>query len=173
LFPHVDRTLQGTRVHMEVSADGASTVTEAPGVIDGDLRALIGEMPSVLPTTEVAIGASWTRDMPLPMDGSATRGGVAMRATIRLDSLTANGALAWISLKGALGPVPKTDTASRLTQREGTLDGSMVLDRKRGWLLESHTTATIETVVAMPNGAEPLVVKVRVVQSMKTASARR
>jgi hypothetical protein len=49
----------------------------------------------------------------------------------------------------------------------------LVLDRRRGWLIESNATVNIESVVAMPGGAEPLVVRVRVIQKMKTASARR
>ena len=171
LFPDLDRSLQGAHVRLRLTPDGASAVIEAPAQMDDDIRALMGEMPAVLPQLAVSVGESWRRDLPLPVKGSAPAPAV-LRATIRLDSLTSAGNIAWISLGGTVVPTAGSDTAQRAPASKGTLTGSMVLDRRRGWLLESHATVDIESVVAMPGGGEPLLVRVRVVQSMKAASAR-
>jgi hypothetical protein len=166
LFPDLDRSLQGARIHVNVTADGASTVVNAPAQVDPDLRALIGEMPAVLPAAPVAVGESWTRDLPLPVEGSPG-GSAVLRATIHLDSLTESGNLAWISIRGNLAAPVKADTMSRAMESKGSLAGSLVLDRRRGWLLESHATVNVESVVGMPGGGEPLVVRVRVDQTMR------
>jgi hypothetical protein len=171
LFPDLDRSLQGARTHLNIAADGATTVVKASASVDPDLHALIGETPAVLPPSPVAVGESWSRDLPLPVDGTSGATAV-LRTTIHLDSLTQGGNLAWISLRGTVTPVAASDTAQRTTESKGSLTGSLVLDRRRGWLVESQATVNIESVVAMPGGAEPLVVRVRVIQTMKTASAR-
>lgn len=172
LFPDLDRSLQGARIRLNMTADGASTVVKTSAPVDPELKAVIGEMPSVLPSSAVAVGESWTRDLPLPVDGSPVPSAV-LRTTIHLDSLTESGTIAWLSLRGTVTQIATSDTIQRPMDSKGSLTGSLVLDRRGGWLRESYATVNIESVVAMPGGAEPLVVRVRVVQTMKTALARR
>jgi hypothetical protein len=166
LFPDLDRSLQGARIRLSMTADGASTVISTPSQVDPDLRALIGEMPSVLLPTAIAVGESWTRDLPLPVDGSSSTS-ASLHATIHFDSLTDSGNLAWISIRGNVPSPGRSDTASRTMESKGSLTGSLILDRRRGWLLESHATVNTESVVVMPGGGEPLVVRVRVTQTMR------
>lgn len=170
LFPELDRSLQGSRIRLDIGSDGGSTVAEAPQQMDPDLRALIGETPPVLPKVTVAVGDTWTQQLPLPVDGPSTAS--SLLAVFRLDSLTDAGNLAWISLKGAVDPRGAAESGPRSMNSKGSLTGSLLLDRRRGWIIESRTTVDVESVVAMPADGEPLVVRVRVVQSMKTASAR-
>jgi hypothetical protein len=171
LFPDLDRSLQGARIRLAVTTDGGSTLADGSPQLDPDVRALIGEGPAVLPTAPVAVGGSWTRDLPLPVDGPAASP-ASIRTTFHLDSLTDGGNLAWISLTGTVGPAAATDTAPRAISK-ASLTGSLLLDRGRGWLLQSRTTVNAESVVSMPGGGDPLVVRVRVVQAMTTTSARK
>jgi hypothetical protein len=172
LFPDLDRSLEGTRVRIHLAADGASTVAQSSPSLDADLRALIGESPSMLPGVPVAAGESWVRDLPLPVDASSVPAGV-VRTKFQLDSLTERGNLAWISLSGTIAPLAAGDSSRPAFTSTGTVTGSIVLDRESGWLVGSRTVVDIESVAAMPGGAEPLVVTVRVVQGMRAMSARR
>jgi hypothetical protein len=176
-FPGVDRSVEGLRVRLQVMPDGSSNVIEGLAQVDPELRDILGAMPAVLPGSPVAVGESWTRDLPLPEDGAhgaATPAGT-LRAVFRLDSLTSNGDLAWISLQGRVefAPKPRKGESAGVVQMSGTLTGLLLLDRSRGWLSESRATMTVESVVTTPGTATPLLVKVRVNQMMRTSPARR
>jgi hypothetical protein len=166
-----DRAAEGQNVRLRVSVDGGAEVIDGVTPLDPELRALLGGTPPMLPPTPVAVGATWIRDFPLP-EGSQPDGADALRATFRLDSLTNGGEHAWISVRGRVG-----DGSARIGERPpgfrtGTITGTLRLDRRRGWLIETHAVVTMESVVAMPGAAAPLVVSVRVVQDMRTAPPR-
>jgi hypothetical protein len=176
-FPGIDRGMEGLRVRLRVMPDGSATVFEGLAQLDPELRDILGAMPAVMPAVTVAVGESWTRDLPLPADGAhgaATPAGM-LRATFRLDSLTSNGDRAWISLDGKVAFAPKSrqSDAASVTQMSGMLTGLLILDRRRGWLSESRATMTVESVVSTPGVSLPLLVKVRVNQVMRTAAAKR
>jgi hypothetical protein len=177
-FPGVDRGMERMRLRLRVMPDGSSQIIEGITQLDPALRDVLGAMPSVLPLVSVKVGDSWTRALPLPADGppSATSAPPGtLRATFRLDSLSHNGDRAWISLYGRVEPArPAPSAAGTLSSKmSGTLNGTLILDRRRGWLAESRATVVIESQVATPGGGPPLLVTVRVHQVMQTAERRR
>jgi hypothetical protein len=176
-FPGIDRGMEGLRVRLQVMPDGSSTIVEGLAQVEPEVRDLLGAMPAVMPANAVAIGESWTRDLPTPADGShgAATPATNLRATFRLDSLTSNGDLAWISLQGRVdfAPKPRKGEATSVVLMSGTLSGQMLLDRRRGWLSESRATMMVESLVTTPGAMTPLLVKVHVDQVMRTAPAKR
>jgi hypothetical protein len=174
-FPGVDRGMEGMKVRLQIMPDGSSNIIDGLDQLDPELIAMLGAMPAVLPITPVSVGDSWVRELPLPADGSDASSAGSLRATFKFDSLTENGDIAWISLQGRVTPVTTSAKApaSGVTHMTGTLTGQLRLDRRRGWLSESHATVSIESVVVVPGGGSPLLVKVRVNQVMHTAPPRR
>jgi hypothetical protein len=177
-FPGVDRNLDGMKVRLHVLPDGSARVIEGIEQLDPELRGIFGAMPAVLPATPVGVRESWTRDLPLPAMGApagATAAGDGLiRVTFRLDSLTSNGDLAWISLRGQVIPPPSPPgSRAREPDFSGSFTGELRLDRHRGWLAESSATVTVESLVSLPGGDPPFKVRVRLHQVMKTAPARR
>jgi hypothetical protein len=176
-FPGVDRGMERMRLRLRVMQDGSSQLIEGMSQLDPALRDVLGEMPSVLPLVSVNVGESWTRALPLPADGppGATAGPPGtLRTTFRLDSLSHNGDRAWISLRGRVESAsqPAREGTTLGSKMTGTLTGTLILDRRRGWLAESRATVVIESQVATPGGP-PLLVTVRVHQVMQTAERRR
>jgi hypothetical protein len=172
-FPGVDRSMQHLRVRLRVMADGSSQIIEGITQLDPELRDVFGSMPSVLPLVAVRPGDTWTRALPLPAEGgpvNAPSSGT-LRASFRLDSLSDSGDRAWISLTGQLVPGRPAESGSGapVTRMTGTLSGTLVLDRRRGWLDRSEAIVEIESLVETPGAAVPLLVRVRVVQRMQTA----
>lgn len=176
-FPGVDRGMEGMKVRLQIMPDGSSNIVDGLEQLDPELIAMLGAMPAVLPITPVAVGDSWVRELPLPADGSAADASSAgtLRATFRFDSLTDNGDIAWISLQGRVAPVASSAKGHTegVAQMTGTLTGLLRLDRRRGWLSESHATVSIESTVVLPKGGGTLLVKVHVNQVMHTAPSRR
>jgi hypothetical protein len=175
-FPGVDRNMEGMHIRLQIARDGSSEIVEGMTLLDPDLRAVLSLMPAVLPTRVVTVGESWTRNLPIPADGNpSTASPGTVTTTFRLDSLTARGDLAWISLHGRVqfAPVGPQRGGGRVIQMSGSLSGLLLLDRRRGWLSESRATVIIESQVALPSGGNPLLVRVHVNQVMKTAPVRR
>ena len=176
-FPGVDRGMEGMKVRLEVLRDGSSRLIDGFEQLDPELRAMFSAMPAVLPHEPVTVGDKWTRALALPADGPSAEPGTAgsIRATFSFDSLTSNGDIAWISLRGRVIPAPKSSWHDDVGagQMSGSLYGTLRLDRRRGWLSESRASVTIESSVAMPGRGGPLNVRVHVDQHMSTAPARR
>ncbi len=170
-FPGVDRGMEGVQVRLRLSRTGASEIIAGMAQLDPDLQAMLGAMPAVLPTTPVLTGESWTKELPLPADGATPAAGGTVRAVFTLDSMTANGDLAWISLRGRLVASPSApgdNVSAPVQQLSGGVTGMMVLDRRRGWFIEARARVTMESLVTMPGGGSPLLVKVLVSQIMRT-----
>jgi len=160
-FPGIDRSMEGMHIRLQVARDGSSQIVEGVTLLDPDLRSLLSLMPA---------------DLPIPADGNpSTSNPGTVKSTFRLDSLTAHGDLAWISLHGRVQFAPKGPQREGrgVVQMSGTLSGLLLLDRRRGWLSESRATVIIESQVALPSGGNPLLVRVHLNQVMKTAPARR
>jgi hypothetical protein len=169
-FPGVDRGMEGVQMRLRVARSGASEIITGLQQIDPELQALLGAMPAVLPTKAVTVGEAWTRDLPLPADAATPASAGTLRAVFTLDSITANGDLAWISIRGRLivaRPAPG-EAAASVQQLSGGLTGTLLLDRRRGWITESRARVTMESLVSVPGGGTPLLVKVLVTQTMRT-----
>jgi hypothetical protein len=55
---------------------------------------------------------------------------------------------------------------------QGTVSGTMVLDRRRGWLSESWFNIVVLTSVTNPPAAVALRLQMRIIQHMRTAERR-
>jgi hypothetical protein len=142
-----ERTLAGRRLLLHVAPDGAARM-DGDGTGTG-ISALVQAMPAALPAQPVAVGERWTREMPLPAVPGRSAGEGIVRAVFRLDSLTAGGALAWLSMRGEVDRTD-ADADARGEELRGTVTGTLVLDRRRGWLTD--TRFHIEVKGAMAGG---------------------
>jgi hypothetical protein len=158
---------------MRVSPDGAMALAAGDGA-SAAVRSLLGQMPASLPREPVAVGATWTRAMPLPEAADGTHPG-ALEVQYRLDSLTQDGELAHISMRGALsrdGAAPGAPRGVRFST-SGTVTGSMLVDRRRGWMTDSRVTFALRTLVTPPreterdSGARPMHIKVHITQRLR------
>ena len=161
------RALRGTVSRVRILPDGtAESVDEGPGGLGAPWLAV---MPGTLPREAISVGARWTRTMPMPNAGGKTVGG-QVRATFRLDSMTANGRYAWISMRGTLrrdSTVGAAPDAPRSGSMNGTMTGALKLDRRRGWVVDSVTDMTVRSLVPTPGEPDaPMRVTVRMVQRM-------
>lgn len=145
------RAAEGRRVRLHVAPDGATTVAPAEAAA-GALRAVVTQMPATLPRDPVEIGQSWVRTMEIPVVPAADGGGsAAVSGTFKLDSVSRGGDIAHISLTGRLvrsANVPYASTEgpnqgkprSATVSTSGSITGSIVVDRARGWITDVKTT---------------------------------
>ena len=161
----------GQRVRLQIAPDGSMTMpSDNPQKGQTKSASLI---PATFPTTPVSVGDKWMREAALPA-GSSQLGATIVgwvQATFRLDSLTRNGELAWISIDGKLMPDPAGSKLDGVTTvDDGSVEGYMVLDRNRGWLTESQFTIIAHSTLKQPFGvaSQPVRFQIRLIQSLKT-----
>ena len=163
-----ERALRGTTSRLRLLPDG--TAEGLDGSMGPDGAALLAVMPGTLPNDPVAVGGRWTRSMTIPAV-NATKGAGRVKTVFRLDSVTAAGRYAWISMKGTLRrdeSAPLAGTGERAGALSGSLVGGMKLDRRRGWVVTTWTDMTVKSTVTTPGAPNvPLHVIVRVTQRMR------
>jgi len=169
------RQLSGRRMRLRISSDGSVTLADPSGTVSKAMNDLVSVMPASFPREPVSVGDTWTREMPIApsaaarLPGANGRGGVA-RATFRLDSLSRQGELAFISMHGTLEPHPSDAAALApglvLPPLGGTVAGSMVVNRRRGWLSASQFVVDLRTSIAGKT-APPTGFHMRVTQQMR------
>lgn len=163
-----ERALRGTTSRLRLLPDG--TAEGLDGSMGADGAALLAVMPGTLPNAPVAVGGRWTRSMSIPAV-NATKGAGQVKTVFRLDSVTAGGRYAWISMKGTLRrdeSAPLAGTGERAGALSGSLVGGMKLDRRRGWVVTTWTDMTVKSTVTTPLAPNvPLHVTVRVTQRMR------
>lgn len=166
----VRSALQGKRTDVRIMPDGAMEVVD-PVEHDDDASPLFGSMPAVLPRGPVSPGDRWTREMPLPMRGS--RGTPAVvRATFRLDSLSRDNRIAFISVRGAFYDRPQGVRGPE-RELEGSLTGAIEFNRELAWVTDSRTTITMRSDVRPPDiRATPMEVWMRITQRLQARSTR-
>jgi hypothetical protein len=173
------RSLEGRTMTLRISPDG--TVSLADTTEDGarDIADAMSLMPAALPRGPIEVGYGWSRDMPLPGRGHAGSGRVSasgwLHTKFRLDSLSHSGTLAYVSMHGQMNPEhdPTEQAATGPELESGTVNGTMLFDRTRGWLTESQFTIVAHSMVRVP-GTDNTVMRfeTRVTQHMKTVERR-
>ena len=161
-------------VRMRVMPNGTMRLADDETDRHGDAD-LAGLMPAAFPNAPVHLGESWTREMSLPgVLGGAPAG--VLRAVFRFDSLGRGGALAYVSMQGEMSAtaVGSNGSAGAPSLDGGSVTGTLVLDRKRGWLAESRfaidATTTVSPPAAVADG--PLHFRMHVTQRVKTLERR-
>lgn len=167
------RQLAGRHLRLRLSPDGTVALAEAPA--SRAVTDLVSILPASFPREPVAVGDTWSREMPitpgvrLPANAGTATGGVA-RATFRLDSLSRGGDLAYISIRGTLEQQSAGVAAPQRSPAlpfmpflDGTVAGTMVVNRRRGWLSESRFVVELKTMIASASRA-PIEFRMRVTQ---------
>jgi len=150
------RQLSGRQMRLRLSPDGTVSMADRHAAVSKAVNDLVSVMPASFPRDPVAVGDTWSREMPmasglrLPGVGPTSAG--VTRATFRLDSLSRAGELAFVSMRGTLGQpagAPQAGGAPGTPPTVGgTLLGTMIVDRRRGWLSESRFVVDVHTTIA-------------------------
>lgn len=162
--------LRGQRVQFRVSPDGNVTMLQSGDHTPREIAQVVALMPAAFPTTKISVGESWIRDMPLPAGmqlGAQVSGKLHM--TFRFDSLTHHGALAYVSMRGEMQPATGPG-ASDAGLEKGFVNGTMLVDQKRGWLTESWFNIVVSSTVtpAPSTGILSTRMQMRITQHMHT-----
>jgi hypothetical protein len=178
------RAMTAKRVWVRVSTDGAMEIVNDDDP-NSELRQVFGEMPAMLAREPVAVGAKWTREMHIPLSGDPGQMG-QVRATFRLDSLSRNGDLAFVSMRGTMARmsspsspgVPAVPSAGAGYATSGTLSGTIQIDRRLGWITDSRSSIIVQSTIAAaparkggPQGA-PMQVRTKITQWIRAMRTR-
>lgn len=168
-----EKVLRGQRMVVELAEDGSvERARDARGIaVPRDVADAMAAMPAVLPRRPVAVGERWQREMPIPSAGPiGSAGNAQVRAEFRLDSLSGNGGLAFVSMRGQIA----SDGGARDVEMSGTMSGVMQIDRVRGWMTDSYFTLHIRSVVTPPSGTgmQPMRFVTKVTQRLRTMDKR-
>src|SRR5690348_747430 len=166
--------MQGKRLHLRITPEGSATLLDPPDDLTPDVQAVISQMPATLPDKAVAVGGSWTQVMSIPLAGQAAQDGAAiLQTTYHLDSLSRDGRIAFISMRGTL---TRDSTAAALPHgvrlsSSGSMTGSLRVDRKWGWWTESTALISVKSTLSPPPGTKgnPVHFVVTIVQRMRSS----
>ena len=158
--------LEGRQMRLRLSPDGTVGVADGQTKVPQEVTELVAGMPASFPRGSVATGDTWLREMPIPPSTSlgVPLGGV-VKAAFRLDSVSSGGDRAYLSLRGTVSQsgAPGAADKGALT---GSVSGSMVVDRRRGWLSESRFLVQMRATVT-PVGAAPMQFRMKITQHMR------
>jgi hypothetical protein len=170
---NAQRVLEGQQMVLQLGADGTvQWARDARGaLVSREIADAMSAMPAVFPRKPVSVGEEWSREMPLPSGGplGATGSGMA-KAIFRLDSLGRNASVAYVSMRGEI----VADRNSRGVELNGTISGSMQLDRARGWMTDSKILILLKSLVTPPpsSGLVPMRFLTKVTQRLRTMDKR-
>jgi hypothetical protein len=167
------KTLEGQQLMLQLGADGTvEWARDARGALVARAVAdAMTAMPAVFPRKPVTVGEQWMREMPLPSGGPlGARGSGRAKAVFRLDSLNRSGSVAYVSMQGEILP----DNASQGVELNGTISGTLQLDRSRGWMTDSRFLIVLKSLVTPPasSGLAPMRFLTRVTQRLRTMDKR-
>ena len=172
------RAMLSKKVWLRVSTDGAMELVD-DGDRNSELRHIFGEMPAVLARTSVSVGDKWTREMQIPLSNEPGAVG-AVRATFQLDSLSRNGDIAYISMRGTMARIntPGAAPAGPGYGTTGQLSGTIQIDRRLGWITESKSSIIVRSTIATnPSGKgeverAPMQVRTKITQWIRVMRGR-
>jgi len=166
--------MRGQRVRFRVLPDGSVGMSEAGGA-PRDVAQVVSVMPAAFPRSPINVGESWIREMPVP---AGTQFGAQLSGTLyvtfRFDSLTHAGDWAYVSMRGEMKPVGGQSSVSGMVLEKGVVTGTMLVDRRRGWLTESWFRIAMSSVVTPPlaAGLMSMHTEMRITQHMRTLERR-
>jgi hypothetical protein len=166
------RAMQGRQARLRITSDGSATLLAASDNVTPEVEAVYSGMPATLPVRPVAVRGRWERSTFIPISQQSDSAHAAtLHTRYRLDSLSRDGALAFISVHGTIS---RENGASVLPQglrvtTAGTVTGMMSMDRKRGWWVASELTINIQsTVTPASDPGAAMHVHTRIRQAMRT-----
>jgi hypothetical protein len=167
---HSRAATAGQRMLFRLAEDGTMRVVDEATGANRGASELVALMPAALPTHPVAVGDTWARSIPMVVGRGGDEGAVS--ASFRLDSVSRDEHLAYISMRGEMkrDSVPAGPPRGTRMQVSGTVSGELRLDRRRGWLTESKFAVLLRTtmVPAATSGGYPVRFLTRITQRMRT-----
>jgi hypothetical protein len=167
------RKFGGRSTQMLIQTNGGVDILQE-GARGDDLREFFGQMPAMFPDDPVFVRSKWTRELNVPLTDDA-HGTGWVRTTFTLDSLGKHREVAFISLKGILSHERlKDDTGER--DASGTITGTLQLDRRLGWIIDSKVTIVLESVVRSAaagrtqGASSAMQVRTRIVQRVRASA---
>ena len=168
------RQMQGQRVRFRVAPDGGTTVSGADAWAGASVGSLLSQLPATLPREPVLPGGTWTRSLGIPLAATPDGGGNAtLTATFRFDSLSRSGDFAYLTMKGRLvrsGPMKSRGSGGSggFVQTSGSVTGSILIDRRRGWIADARTIISLRSLVSpKTQNAVPVRVRMKITQWMR------
>lgn len=166
--------MRGQQMRFRVLPDGSVSMLQADGA-PREVAQVVALMPATFPKMPIAIGATWAREMLLPV-GTQLGAQVSAKVQVkfRLDSLTRNGRLACVSMRGDMRPATGPGAASGAVLDKGLVNGTMLLDQRRGWLKESWFNIVVSSSLkpAASTNEQPIRMQMRITQHMRTLERR-
>lgn len=175
MTPDALRQLAGSQMRLKLNRDGTVGVADAQARLSKEVSDLISIMPASFPKGSVAVGDTWLREMPIPPSASmgVPLGGL-VKAAFRLDSLSADGQVAYLSMRGSMHPLAEAVAVSDPSALVGSVTGNMIVDRLRGWLSESRFLVEMKATVAALSAAAqaPMQFRLKITQHMRVVERR-
>jgi len=150
---------------LRFSTDGGAELIE--GGKSAQLAGAFGPMPATLSGKAVSTGDEWEREMLLPVAGEEGAIG-RVRAKFHLDSLSDNGDIAYISMRGKLSHDHKDGSTSEV---DGNMSGWIQLDRRLGWITDTRAVIDVESTVRGRDG-QPVKIHTKITQQVKATPER-
>lgn len=166
--------MRGQQMKFHVLPDGSVSMAQADGA-PREVAQVVSLMPATFPKMPIAVGETWTREMSLPVGTQlGAQLSARLQVKLRLDSLTRNGKLAYVSMRGDMRPATGPGSASGAVLEKGLVSGTMLLDQKRGWLKESWFDIVVSSSLkpASSANAQPIRMQMRITQHMHTVERR-
>ena len=167
--------MRGQRLRFRVAPDGTVSMAESNDGPSREVAQVVSLMPAAFPKGAIKVGESWIREMPLPVGsqlGSQLSG--KLHVTFRLDSLTHNHEWAFVSMRGEVQPATGPSAAFGATLEKGYVNGTMLVDQRRGWLTESWFSIVVTSTTNGPavSGILSMHMQMRITQLMHTMDRR-
>jgi hypothetical protein len=145
-------------VRFRVAPNGSAYVPSGRGRAMAS-AAIAAQMPATLPSRPIAPGSEWMSVLQVPLASSVDPKGTAtLSATFTFDSLSKSGELAFISVRGRLMKAdnePMPASGRSVVETSGTVQGYVLLDRRRGWITDARTTFSLYSLVTPADPAKP------------------
>ena len=164
------KLIEGRQFRFRVGTDGSTSLAGAASWGSPQVGALIAQMPATLPRKAIAPGTTWTRSMEIPLaTASQPQGTGTLTATFQFDSLSRNGELAFLSIRGRLtrSTGEPTKRGSEVVESSGTISGQVLVDRRRGWITDARTTLSVRSLVTHADGKPPMRIRMVVSQWLR------
>ena len=170
-----ERQLEGRQMRLRMAPDGTVGLADQPPQtpqVPQEVNDLIALMPASLPKGSVAVGDTWLREMRLPPSANfgVPVAGI-VKAAFRLDSVTADGDHAFLSMRGSLEP--SKDGIVPAGTYTGTVTGKMIVDRRRGWFQETAFQVHMRTsMLPVPTSPDTIHLRLKLTQHMVVTDKR-
>jgi hypothetical protein len=167
--------MRGQRLRFRVAPDGTVSMADSNDGASREVAQVVSLMPAAFPKGPIKVGESWIREMPLPVGsqlGAQLSG--KLHVTFRLDSLTHNHEWAFVSMRGEVEPATGPGAAFGATLEKGFVNGTMLVDQRRGWLTESWFNIVVSSTTNGPavSGILSMRMQMRITQHMHTVDKR-